>query len=543
MTGILRDVENNSYSYIKVVQKNILRFYPVLAVVVVFSLAFGVFTMLPDDFENLGQSAVASSLFANNILSMITTKNYWDVVNEYKPLMHTWYLGVLMQIYVVFPIIIACFWKKVKDTRKFITYYTGIVFAVSIVLYILPVFSSNLKFYFPIFRVYEVLAGALIALASGRISLTKERHIAVGKILLFIMLVLLLFVNEKFVEDSVRLLLVVIATSVLILLSVCKMSSSYLFLEPLAVVGRASYSIFLWHQVILAFLRYCFKFENSLWTIVVLALIISAFSIPSYLLLEKRLPASLKTEKMKWKAVFVCCVLGFMIAISGISINVKDGIVRDVPELGINSKTGQKIDHAAYCDRIYDFNKGFTSDKIRVLIIGDSYGRDWANILLESPVADKIEISYIYPNNENVYYEQKDRFDEADYAFYTLSFFYTEVPKQVAELSGQDKLYIVGSKSFGENNGHIYVQRNRDDYFDLTTEIDAKYANNNANLRSKWGDHYIDLIAPIMINDNEVRVFSDDDKFLSQDCRHLTQYGAKYYAEILDFSFISNDHE
>ncbi len=50
--------------------------------------------MLPDDLENLSQSVIATNFFTNNILQAITTKNYWDVVNEYKPLMHTWSLGV-----------------------------------------------------------------------------------------------------------------------------------------------------------------------------------------------------------------------------------------------------------------------------------------------------------------------------------------------------------------------------------------------------------------------------------------------------------------
>lgn len=59
--------------------------------------------MLPDDLENLAESVVATNVFANNILQAITTKNYWDVVNEYKPLMHTWSLGVEEQYYFLYP--------------------------------------------------------------------------------------------------------------------------------------------------------------------------------------------------------------------------------------------------------------------------------------------------------------------------------------------------------------------------------------------------------------------------------------------------------
>lgn len=83
----------------------LIRLLPVLLVAGVVCMMAGYFVMLPDDYENLSESVVASNLFANNILAAITTKNYWDVVNEYKPLMHTWYVGVLMQFYIVYPIL------------------------------------------------------------------------------------------------------------------------------------------------------------------------------------------------------------------------------------------------------------------------------------------------------------------------------------------------------------------------------------------------------------------------------------------------------
>lgn len=74
--------------------------------------------MLPDDYENLAQSAIASSVFVNNILQCITTKNYWDVINLYKPLMHLWYICVLVQTYVILPPIYLLVVKFSKDIKK-----------------------------------------------------------------------------------------------------------------------------------------------------------------------------------------------------------------------------------------------------------------------------------------------------------------------------------------------------------------------------------------------------------------------------------------
>ena len=49
-----------------------------------------------------------------------------------------------------------------------------------------------------------------------------------------------------------------------------------------------------------------------------------------------------------------------------------------------------------------------------------------------------------------------------------------------------------------------------------------------------WGDRYIDLIEPIIDERQRVPVFTPDKKFISQDTRHLTQAGARYYADLLN---------
>ena len=78
--------------------------------------------------------------------------------------------------------------------------------------------------------------------------------------------------------------------------------------------------------------------------------------------------------------------------------------------------------HAEYCDVPYSWDKDFeSSDKVKVLVIGDSFGRDWANILNESSIADQIEISYIFPRSEEVYIKNKNRLLEADVVFRAIS--------------------------------------------------------------------------------------------------------------------------
>lgn len=101
-----------------------------------------------------------------------------------------------------------------------------------------------------------------------------------------------------------------------------------------------------------------------------------------------------------------------------------------------------------------------------------------------------------------------------------------------------DKLYIVGYKNFGSSNGIIYSHRNTEDYFEQTITLDDEVLRNNQILSERYGDHYIDMIGAVQNKDGSVRVFTNDHYFISQDCRHLTKYGAKYYARIMDLSWI-----
>ena len=96
MKGYLKESQGGKYSYIKSTTRKVIRFWPLIIIVCLLSMALGYFTMLPDDYENLAESVVASIAFANNILSAITAKDYWNISNNYKPLMHLWYIGVLM---------------------------------------------------------------------------------------------------------------------------------------------------------------------------------------------------------------------------------------------------------------------------------------------------------------------------------------------------------------------------------------------------------------------------------------------------------------
>ena len=104
--SICRKVASDKFSYLEFLKSRLKRLWPLVALLSVVCLAIGYVGMLPDDYENLGESVVASNLFSENILLSITTKDYWNVSNDFNPLMHLWYVGVIFEFYLLFPLII-----------------------------------------------------------------------------------------------------------------------------------------------------------------------------------------------------------------------------------------------------------------------------------------------------------------------------------------------------------------------------------------------------------------------------------------------------
>ena len=541
--SLLRASEGRKFSFFSFLVQRVLRLWPLILLAAAVSLGLGFFLMLPDDYENLAQSAIASSFFANNILSAITTKNYWDVVNDFKPLMHTWYVGVLVQSYVVFALLAKLSCVLTKKPRKYCTMGFVLIFICSLVIYLLPVLKEHEKFYYIPARLFELALGAIFAafaptLKEKRIALLKNRRLLLMlELLLLGGIVFLLVFPGAILSASLRLLAVTVATALLILLFTQDDRDWDLpVLKQLAWLGRASYSFFIWHQVVIAFVKYAWCARLHFFHVLIclgLTFLLSAFS---YFFVEIRMERVLKDRAKGRRCLVLCVVFSLLISACGLVVVRRAGVVRDVPELGIDADHISANMHATYCDRVYAYDREFSGEgKLRVLVLGNSFGRDFGNILLESAYAEEIELSYS-PNAESA---GAKRLKEADVIFYTVyGNQFRQLPTALSRAGTVEKVRLIGYKNYGDNNGNIYNRRHRSDYFESSISLTEDYFLQNDRLRQEYGEAYIDMLTPVRKADGTIRVFTAEGKFISQDCRHLTSFGAAYYAELLDLALL-----
>lgn len=517
ITGILyRELLQGEFSLKYFYIRRIRRIIPLSLFISVLALGIGIFTMLPDDLENLSQSVVATSFFSNNILQAITTRNYWDVVNEYKPLMHTWSLGIEEQYYLFYPFL---FLVLGRARKRWILPLLGTMTLLSFVLFLMP-FHHYEKFYHIPFRFYELSIGGLAAILLHQ-KVIQHRYTSIC----ILGLVALMLFKQPYIPSSLLLVLSVLLTlGILISSNKSSRLSSFILENKLVVgLGKISFSLYMWHQVLLAFARYCLFQELKIPHLIGISILTCVLSIVTYYLIEQPFRAK---DKIPFRSLMIGLVSIFVL-VNGLALFIyfQAGILRDVPELDIKRTQSIKNAHSVYNHRVHAYNKDFrSSNKVKVLVLGNSFSRDWANVLLESKYKDWIELSY-FENYSATFLPKRAK--KADLIFSTL----IEESRTLPTYIPRSKLYIIGEKNFGSSMGIYYNYRGKN-YYKQRAPIRVFYLENERLGKLRWKHRYMSIFDKILDTNKTVPVFTPTKKFISQDCRHLTKAGAVYFAQL-----------
>jgi hypothetical protein len=417
-------------------------------------------------------------------------------------------------------------------------------------VYLLPYFSDSEKFYYLPFRLFEISLGGLAGIFYNEQRSKTDLNWMWITLLIFLVFSSVLTFNLENIGNqmpvigggsnfentgliahkSTLLILVVLMSSVV----VSRNNSSNFLLRStvLSEIGKRSYSIFVWHQLFLAFYRYFVSSKVTILFLIGYVTLVVIVSEASYRLVEKRV-------KDNNKSLVIWASLSVLTIVTACIIYFRAGVVRDVPEQNITVGNVHRNMHAKYVDRVYNYDIDFPDDKkMNVLVEGVSFGRDFANCLLESSYADSVNISYVHKWTE----EALDRLREADFIF-TFSA-KDKVPQYVWNNKKKStEVWGIGTKNYGECNGIIYSHRFADDYLSTTIEPNPDYMKLNSQWKKDWGDNYIDFMGMAMDDSNRIRVFTPEGKFISQDCEHLTEEGARWYASIIPWERIFEENE
>lgn len=95
--------------------RRILRLFPVLLVVLLFTLIAGAFVFLPADYAQLGMNTLGGAAFVANLL-LANDTGYFASDSAFNPVLHLWSLGIEEQFYLVWPLMLWLI-TRLKRTR------------------------------------------------------------------------------------------------------------------------------------------------------------------------------------------------------------------------------------------------------------------------------------------------------------------------------------------------------------------------------------------------------------------------------------------
>ncbi len=228
------------FKFIDFYLRRIRRLTPALFVACL-GTAIASFFILPKPLlEEFSRSFVAANLYVSNIYFW-STANYFDTGSIFKPLLHTWSLGVEEQFYLIWPMFL------VFIPKRFGAWFVLAAGVISLIASeIVLNYSASSGFYLFPFRIFQFATGAMVAY----ITLPKLNFFIRQALLLIAAAVIIasfVLTNEFTRNPGFSALPIVMAVAVIIALNEPWLNKEHPISEIWGRIGLVSYSAYLVH--------------------------------------------------------------------------------------------------------------------------------------------------------------------------------------------------------------------------------------------------------------------------------------------------------
>jgi len=252
--------KTNKISISNFYKRRIKRIIPALLFVLIPTLIIGFLLFAPNDFVSLLKSNIWAFFSAANIyfFSSIDTGYFASGSNE-LPLLHLWSLGVEEQFYILWPFMVLFLLKYINSITKRVLIISSIFILSLIGAQLIIVTNHSFAYYMLPTRAWELLGGAMVALLVHNGFRTKNSINEIMATLGFITIILsFIYVSESDPVPGLAALPTILGTALLILSGISYQTyiGRFLSFKGFVAIGLVSYSAYLWHWPILAFLRY-----------------------------------------------------------------------------------------------------------------------------------------------------------------------------------------------------------------------------------------------------------------------------------------------
>jgi len=255
---IYAELRGGSFSYLRFYRRRVKRILPAFFAVMAFILLAALLVLSPQEVAQTARSAFAATLSASNILFWMTA-NYFTPKAELNPVLMTWSLGVEEQFYVLIPLLMVLLARVRRNwllpailatcALSFLIAWSELGRSPMMAFYLLPA------------RAWELGIGVALAAAE----LNRKRHSlpirlssqieAISLVGLALLLAPIFLLTAATPFPGPAALPSVLGAAMVLGVPGSWINRHVLSLPPLTFIGKISYSWYLWHWPLLAFLR------------------------------------------------------------------------------------------------------------------------------------------------------------------------------------------------------------------------------------------------------------------------------------------------
>lgn len=246
--------ENETFDAASFLLKKIYRLFPLAAFVSVLSCVVALFLFPADLILKTAKAAFSTLIGCSNVYYDYTFSDYFSTGVRLNPLVHTWYLSLIAQIYLIYAIVALSCRKRKKIVKIFVV---GTVSFVSVLVYYLPLWLPHISpltfvpstYYWTSGRLWMVFAGAM----AHFLPIGRGCRIVGG----FSCLLLLImgFSIHAWGPRGVMAeeVMTVISTCMVIVYGHSSPTSKLLCFPMIRVIGRYSFSLYIIHWPVIVF--------------------------------------------------------------------------------------------------------------------------------------------------------------------------------------------------------------------------------------------------------------------------------------------------
>ena len=302
ITGLLlREVaDSGSIRFVEFYLRRLRRLLPAMAFMIIATCLVAANVLSPAEQLEQAKAGATASLWASNIYFALVQLDYFSAGAEGNLFLHTWSLGVEEQFYLVWPILLLWTLGRNRGLARLgqLKALMFVVMMLSLVMAIYLTYSlPQLAFYMMPMRAWQFAVGALVCLVgrSGAMFRALPSGVSherlsnwLGWLGLATIVAAGIVWSSRVPYPSWRALFPALGTAAIIAAGqrgALAGVSRFLAWRPLQLVGRVSYSWYLWHWPVLL-LGYAIIGSHSPWLRAALVFISLGLALVSYGLIE-----------------------------------------------------------------------------------------------------------------------------------------------------------------------------------------------------------------------------------------------------------------